>query len=54
MIPSNAKKLLWALSIVVLSCSFVGCGGGLRDVSEESARKSYEKTTVGISSGDLK
>ena len=54
MIPSNAKKLLWALSIVVLSCSVVGRGGGLRDVSERSARKSYEKTTVGISSGDLK
>jgi hypothetical protein len=54
MILSNAKKLLWALSIVVLSCGLVGCGEGLKDVSEESAQKSYEKTTKGTSSGDLK
>jgi hypothetical protein len=47
----NAKKSLWALSILILSCGLAGCGG---PVSEKSARTAYEKSTKVIAEGKAK
>jgi hypothetical protein len=46
------KRTLWALSILVLCCGVVGCGGG--PVSERSARTAFENSTAAIKEGKAK